>query len=314
MRTIDKARDDLRAALESGDLARARRALRGFPPIRDADSGLLWAELLWADRELPDRRPLAETLLDAFPERGEIVRPCAEVLVDELGGYVPGDPPGDARLAGRAADAAERCLQLRPDYPDVARALLLRTVAAARSRDPSVPEDVVEAAWEAALQAAPDDGGAWYEVALWLKYQGRFGAALGAALRARERLGDREAVLWNIGICATGCGEHEHALGAWQRLGLPATLRAGRVHVDGMARRRIRLVSDDPVYGEPGAERRSWDAELEPTSPCDGLLLETAGLGEAGERWLHDATPLDARAAADGTEVTRLPALARLVP
>lgn len=291
MRTLDDARRDLRAALDAGDLRRARRALHGFPALRGPEAALLWAELLWADPELPNRAAVAETLLDAFPEHGEIVRPCGEVLLDTLPGVIAGDPPVGEREAKRVSDAVDACLAARPEYGPEARLLLRRTRASALSRLPSAPPRQVEEAWAEILTHHPEDGAGWFELTLWLKYRGRFVEGLGTALQAQARLGDHPSVLWNVGICATGAGDAERAVEAWRALEMPAIVD-GLARVEGLRERRVRLVTTDPVYGDPQADRAEYVALLEPIGPCDGRLLEPAGPFPSGARVLHDATPL----------------------
>lgn len=289
MRTLDDARQQLRGALDRGDLAAARRALRGFPFLRSPEAALLWVELLWADRSHPDRLAVARTLLDAFPDRGEIVHPCAEILLDALGGFVPGDAHDPDGLARQAVSAVDACLAARTDYGDAPRDLLLRTRAAALART-DAPAEAVEAAWAELLDRNPEDGGLWYELALASKYRGAFRDGLAAALQARRWLGARPPVLWNVGICATGCGELAHALEAWRGLGMDAVVHRDRVVVPGLPPRRVRLVTNDPVYGAPGP-REVLVAELAPIGPCDGILEGLAGDGEP-VRVLHDGTPL----------------------
>lgn len=305
MRTLEDARRQLRDALDRGDLEAARRALRGFPFLRGPEAALLWVELLWADRSHPDRLAIARTLLDAFPDRGEVVHPCAEILLDALGGFVPGDARDPDGLAAQAVAAVDACLGARGDYGDAARDLLLRTRAAALGRT-DAPAEEVEAAWGALLDRNPEDGQLWYELALASKYRGAFRDGLAAALQARRWLGARPPVLWNVGICATGCGELAHALEAWRGLGMDAVVHRGRVVVPGLPPRRVRLVTDDPVYGGPGP-REVVVAEVTPIGPCDGTLEGVAPVG-GGEpvRVLHDGTPLP------GTDPAVLPALAIL--
>lgn len=305
MRTLDDARQQLRGALDRGDVDAARRAVRGFPFLRGPDAALLWVELLWADRAHPDRVPVSLTLLDAFPDRGEIVHPCAEILLDTLGGVVPGDPIDPDGLARRAAEALATCLDARADYGEAGRDLLLRARASALSRSDAAV-DVVEAAWADLLERHPHDGRLWYEVALWSKYRGAFREGLAAALQARRCLGDQPAVLWNAGICATGCDEAADALDAWRALGMDAVVHRGRVVVPGLPKRRVRLVTDDPVYGATGP-REVLEAEITPLGPCDGMLDGVVPVG-GGEpvRVLHDGTPLP------GSDPAVLPVIALL--
>lgn len=305
MRTLERARQQLRDALDRGDLAAARRAVRGFPFLRGPEAALLWVELLWADRDHPDRLAIARTLLDAFPDRGELVHPCSEILLDEMGGIVPGDPRDPDGHARRAVEAVDTCLASRPEYGLQARDLLLRTRAAALSRT-DAPADEVEAAWGELIDRHPQDGQLWYELALWSKYQGDFREALGAALQARRWLGARPPVLWNIGICATGCDERALALEAWRGLGMDAVLHRDRVIVAGLPTRRVRIVTDDPVYGTPGP-REVVEALVTPLGPCDGFIEGVQAVGSgAPVRVLHDGTPLP------GSDPPVLPVLALL--
>jgi len=85
---------------------------------------------------------------------------------------------------------------------------------------------VAERAYRAAI--AIEDRSAWrFDLGLLYKNRGRWLEGVDLYRRILDEGNASEAVLWNVGICATGAGQGEVACDAWTRAGFAVTLEEG---------------------------------------------------------------------------------------
>jgi hypothetical protein len=179
--------------------------------------------------------------------------------------------------------------------------------------------DEAESAYTAALALDPKHGDWWFNFGLLHKARHDFERGLQAAQRARELVGERRGVLWNIALCATALGRGEVAVEALRAIGFDArVLSGGMPHVDDLPAVQVRVATRGSGHGFAGAELdRSVAFELvwvSPASPCHGVV-QTPTFREAsvdyGDVVLWDGTPLG-MTEHDGKPVPRFPLLSRL--
>ncbi len=212
-------------------------------------------------------------------------------------------------LALRRAEAREEA-----QGGDRLRAGLRKSIAEALRHAGPARAGEARVAYEALRDAAPEDSASWYNLGLVYKQRGLFAEGVVVNRRARE-LGDGDAaVLWNLGICATGAGDGATALEAWRALGfevergedgLPFMPRLGPV--------QVRLSN----AGVPGWEGAPCDYEhvwIERLSPCHGRVLSPTSSemsAEYGDVVLHDGAAIGYRES-NGRRTPRFPLLALL--
>ncbi len=271
--------------VEAHDRPRAARALARLVArgAFDPERGLEAARLLHAAHG-EDVEVLA-ALGDAF-----------ESLHDmrDLNGPPPADPWFAAvaeqmcELAGQATDPAQRLAAF--DGLATAARVLGRTW-----------DSVAEHACEQAIQLAPEDWRHHYALGLFYKTRGRFPEGQAANQRAYDLGGaDRDAVQWNLGICATGAGDGRTALRIWAGLG--HELQIGRFDLPegGYRHTKVRL-AERPIAerdpgrqpDDPGDEETIW---VERLSPCHGIVrsaLYSDDIGvDYGDVVLFDGAPI----------------------
>lgn len=172
------------------------------------------------------------------------------------------------------------------------------------------------AEYRALVAARPDSAPLHSRFGLFCKRRGLFEDGLRANQRAYE-LGHRtEAVLWNLGICATGVGDHWAALKMWRELGISAELgRDGRVVMQPRGMVQVRLTTGAlrgaPTAAEDPQFEHVW---IERISPCHGEVLSPTFYdvsADAGDLVLHDGAAIGYRNTG-GRKVPRFPQLALL--
>ncbi len=264
----------------------------------DAAMGLL--ALVDSEAIEREHRALAvRTVFDAYRERPEFVAAIGDLLdrvhdVDWLNAPAASDAlftDVAARLQRiLGSDALDDELRF-----DVLKALVNVGRLLGRTWD-----GVVEDTYAALLALRPDAWTVHYNRGLFLKTRGRFAEGLAANQRARELGGDGDqAVMWNLGICATGAGDGATALAVWRSLdqliemgrdGLPEgtyPMTKVRLAERPLAERTV----DDP--DDPGSEETIW---VERLSPCHGvvrsaLFWDDVGV-DFGDIVLFDGAPI----------------------
>jgi hypothetical protein len=181
---------------------------------------------------------------------------------------------------------------------------------------PAFADEAVHA-HEQSVATMPNYPGFLYGFALTHKYAGRFTAGVELNRRALRCVGGRdESTPWNLGICATGAGDHDAALEAWLELGLKVERGDNEVIFQGgggnvQIRLSERGPSTAPGDGDPNSFEYLW---IERLGPAHGRILSpTAGdfFVDVGDVVLHDGAALGYRD--DGErKVPRFPVMALL--
>jgi len=309
-------------ALAARDTARAFSLLKPLKTRLDQDRRLAtaWLTLL---RIVPSHPGLIDDvdhiLVHWSTDRDLRLAGCdALIRAAELLG--PDAPSGQAGPALKAANlAAQSIEQLSAEArrdPNVGGYWLMNYANALRLAH---LYDEAESAYSAALALNPQHGDWWFNYGLLHKARHDFERGLEAAQRARQLLGDRRGVVWNIALCATALGRGETAVEALRVLGFNArVLNGGMPHVDDLPPLQVRVATRGSGHGFAGAELdRSVAFELvwvSPASPCHGVV-QTPTFREAsvdyGDVVLWDGTPLGV-SDHEGKPVPRFPLLSRL--
>ncbi|MEM7605456.1 MAG: hypothetical protein AAF411_08865 [Myxococcota bacterium] len=161
------------------------------------------------------------------------------------------------------------------------------------------PEQDAAALEAYAIALAHDpERGAWHlDHAVCHKWRGRWQPCLDAVLRARSRLGETRAVLWNLALAATALGDGDLAAGAWKSLGFEGVRMSGGglPFLEGVPPRRIRVRSKPSGYGVVAQDAGFEVLNVAPLSPAHGVVssasFEDAPL-DFGDIVLWDGAPV----------------------
>lgn len=163
----------------------------------------------------------------------------------------------------------------------------------ARQRD-----EVAERSYRRLVELSPDKSHHHYNLGLFCKTRGLFRDGMLANQAAARLAGEStDSHEWNLGICATGAGESEIALDAWNRIG--QKIEMGRFglpegsYPDCKVKLAQRpLAERDSEHDDPGLEETVW---IERLSPCHGIvrsvLYQQLGL-DYGDVVLIDGAPI----------------------
>ena len=319
---LDPVLTQVEAALAARDSARALALLGPFRPrlVEDERLALSWLTLL---RIAPNQRGLVDDvqrIVGRWPDHRDLGLAACDALIRAAELLGPDAPSGNDGPALRAANLAAKHLErLTPEQrrdPELGGYWLMNYANALRLAHLF---DEAESAYKAALALQPNHGDWWFNLGLLHKARHDFENGLSAAQRARELVGDRRGVLWNIALCATALGRGETAVEAMRALRFPAYLAAGGMpQVDDMQPVQVRVATRGSGHGFAGAELdRSVAFELvwvSPLSPCHGVV-QTPTFREAsvdyGDVVLWDGNPI-AVVESDGKPVPRFALLSRL--
>ena len=148
------------------------------------------------------------------------------------------------------------------------------------------------------VELLPDTYWAHYNMGLFYKTRGRFEEGLLANQKAQALVEEEnEAVIWNLGICATGAGKGEIALDMWKGIG--NKIEMGRFGLpDGSYYSCKVKLAQFPIAERtaendyPGLEETIW---IERLSPCHGIirsvLYQDLGV-DYGDVILIDGAPI----------------------
>ncbi len=178
-------------------------------------------------------------------------------------------------------------------------------------------DEACEAAFDVVMALEPDRWVHHYNLGLFFKVRGRFAEGLDANLRAEALCPERDdAVLWNLGICATGAGRGDIALARWRAIGCDVASGDDGLPVGAFPPMQVRL-AERPVAereaasDDPGREETVW---VERYSPCHGrirsALVQDLGV-DYGDVVLFDGAPITERVV-EGYAVPVHPHLATL--
>lgn len=107
----------------------------------------------------------------------------------------------------------------------------------------------------------------------------------------------QESYLWNLGICATGAGDGETALGVWKQLGNKIEMGRFNLPEGGYPYCKVKLAEfplseRGPTNDDPGQQETIW---IERLSPCHGIirsvLYQNLGV-DYGDVILIDGAPI----------------------
>lgn len=159
-------------------------------------------------------------------------------------------------------------------------------------------DELADKAYRRLVELRPNKSGAHYAYGLFLKTRGRFVEGLAENMQAAELSQEpSEAVLWNLGICATGAAQGEIALQVWKRLGNNIEMGRFGLPEGGYPSCKVRL-AERPLaernskLDDPGLEETIW---IERLSPCHGIvrsvLYQDIGI-DYGDVILIDGAPI----------------------
>jgi tetratricopeptide (TPR) repeat protein len=207
---IDDLVTQVEQALAQSDVARAIELVAPFRNRLEHDAALakLWLTLL---RIQPSREGLqseVERIAKRWPDEAALQLAACDALIRAAELVGPDMPVPSDGAADRAVNLAETNLN-RLALPQRKQAATggywwMNLANALR-----LSHRYAEAAdaYAQALELDPNNGDWWFNAGLLHKAQGNFEQGLAAAERARELLGDRRGVLWNIALCGTALGQ-----------------------------------------------------------------------------------------------------------
>jgi hypothetical protein len=294
---------------EGAEAAWRSLRLRRRELTRDPGLAMAWLWMLAEHPDAEDPVPAVLEILEAWCREPTIARAGCNRLLDLVEGRHGDDPVEAGDPAHLARDFAKRGLDALPDdelrSADAAGSLWNTYANACRLCGPAFDDDA-ERAYASAL-ALRDDPWWRFNLGLFRKNRGRWKEGLEIFGVVHGAVGDEEAVLWNMGICATGAGDGAAATLAWQKLGFDARLGDDALpRVSGFGNVKVRLSTPPPVHFE-----HVW---AEPLSPCHGRVLNPTlydGVADCEDIVFWDGQPIGF-SVHDGRRVPRFACLGRL--
>ena len=157
-----------------------------------------------------------------------------------------------------------------------------------------------------------------YNMGLFFKTRGRFEEGMRSNQTAASLVDETvEGYEWNLGICATGCGNGPVALEVWKRMGQKIEMGRFGLPEGGYPECKVKL-AERPLAertaetDDPGLEETIW---IERLSPCHGIIRSVLyhDLGvDYGDVILMDGAPITYHTYGDA-KVAVFPHLATLV-
>lgn len=281
------------------------------------DKELIWTRLNTLLRAQSTQRDAAEALLKIvekgclLPDRGleifeavEAAYPDDEGFLVRIGEHFAqavdinflNAPPPTTELASRLIDKLQKLAREKRGTAD--ENVVLDALSAAARISGRSYDAVAEPAYRRLVEIEPDVSRHRYNFGLFLKTRGRFAEGMTENRIARalsESSIDRHE--WNFGICATGAGEGEAALGVWKELGQIIEmgrfeLPEGRYPSCKVKLAERPLAERSATSDTPGDEETVW---IERLSPCHGIvrsvLFQALGV-DFGDVILFDGAPI----------------------
>lgn len=159
-------------------------------------------------------------------------------------------------------------------------------------------DELAEKSFARLIELLPDTAWAHYNQGLFFKTRGHFAEGVKANQKAIELADEpKDSQLWNLGICATGSGQGEVALGIWKQLGQIVELGRFDLPEGEYPSCKVRLAQRplaerDADHDDPGLEETVW---IERLSPCHGIiqsvLYQDLGV-DYGDVILFDGAPI----------------------
>jgi len=256
--------------------------------------------------EIVQSHPQDARLLAAVGECLEAVRD-----IDDLNAAPPAHAVFHTVIENLASLAREQA-----DLPveeDILRGLATAARMPARQYD-----DIAESSYRKLTEIDPGKAAHHYNLGLFLKTRGRFEEGMKSNQTAASLADETvDAYEWNLGICATGCGNGSVALDVWKRMG--QEIEMGRFGLPEGSYPHVKVkVAQRPLaertagLDDPGLEETIW---IERLSPCHGIIRSVlyGELGvDFGDVILIDGAPITHHTYGD-QKVPVFPHLATLV-
>lgn len=148
------------------------------------------------------------------------------------------------------------------------------------------------------IEIDPERGAWHYNLGLFCKTRGRFEEGMASNRTAAGLVEEEvESYEWNLGICATGCGNGAVALDVWKRMGQKIEMGRFGLPEGGYPQCKVKL-AERPLAernaetDDPGLEETIW---IERLSPCHGIvrsvLYQELGV-DYGDVVLIDGAPI----------------------
>lgn len=291
-----------RQAIEAGKAGREDEALRLLEPLRRARGKQ--REVAESLLRIVSSRCLSiEAGLDLFWEIAEAHSRDTDILIglgdsaeavrdlDDLNA-APSEHPLFRTLVDRLSAIAEDGVP--PDKEET----LLRAIATSARMMARQGDETAERYYRRLVEIDPKKSAYHYNLGLFYKTRGRFEEGMASNRTAASLVEEEvESYEWNLGICATGCGNGPVALDVWKRMGQKIEMGRFGLPEGGYPECKVKLAqrplaergADDD---DPGLEETIW---IERLSPCHGVvrsvLYQDLGV-DYGDVVLIDGAPI----------------------
>jgi hypothetical protein len=291
-----------RGAVAEGQAGRKQVAWQNIQPLRttqrhrpESAMALLW---IVHERSLATEQAVdvLSEIADAHDDDVGIISALGQCLeaardIDDLNARPPGHSIFQAMVEklNRLAELHEG----QPEQEQILRGLATSARMMARQKDA-----IAENSLRKLIEIDPQKSEHQYNLGLFYKTRGRFAEGM-AANRAAASLTQEviDSYEWNLGICATGAGCAEIALGIWKRMGQKIELGRFGLPDGGYPACKVKL-AERPLaertadMDDPGEEETVW---IERLSPCHGIVRSVlyGKLGvDYGDVILMDGAPI----------------------
>ena len=175
---------------------------------------------------------------------------------------------------------------------------LLRALATSARLLARQGDAVAERCYRRLIEIDPENSAHRYNLGLFCKTRGRFAEGMEANRAAARLAGEAvESYEWNLGICATGCGDGAAALEVWKRMEQKIEMGRFGLPEGGYPQCKVKLAQRPLAErtadtDDPGLEETIW---IERLSPCHGVvrsvLFQDLGV-DYGDVVLMDGAPI----------------------
>ena len=273
---VNNALKAARKAVQSGNEDKAWESLAPVIGIQSKQRAAAIALLQFIDEgHLSADRSL--TILNdieaAYTEDIEIISKLGHALEEACEINFLNRPAPDHPLFQRVTETLSKAA--RDDRFSGNQSAVLQGLATAARMAGRKGDDATEKAYKRLIELEPDNSSRRYGYGLFLKTRGRFREGLEQNKKAIELAADSvDAYEWNFGICATGAGDGQAALGIWKSKGNNLELGRFDLPEGRYPQCKVRL-AERPLAersaenDDPGLEETVW---IERLSPCHGII------------------------------------------
>lgn len=291
-----------RQAVGEAEAGREEDALRALEPLRRAQGKQAEAAdclLRIVNRQCLSREAglaILSDIYEAYTQDLDMLIAVGESTeavrdIDDLNA-----PPPDHRLFGAVIERLAPRIE-SASAPETGEKLLgaLGTAARMMARQ---HDDIAERCYRRLAEIDPDRAAYHYNLGLFYKTRGRFAEGMECNRVAASLVAEPvESYEWNLGICATGCGDGAAALEVWKRMGQKIEMGRFGLPEGGYPECKVKLAQRPlaergPDDDDPGLEETIW---IERLSPCHGIvrsvLYQDLGI-DYGDVVLIDGAPI----------------------